>query len=37
LHYKESGQVSDPEYMQAVLNYMIDLIKLAERVEQIGR
>lgn len=37
LHYKESGQVSDQEYLEAVLNYMIDMIKLVERVEQIGR
>ena len=37
LHYKESGQVSDPEYMQAVLNYMVEMIKLIERVERIGR
>jgi len=37
LHYKESGQVSDPAYLQAVLSYMIEMIKLIERVERIGR
>jgi hypothetical protein len=37
LHYKESGQVSDPMYLQAVLNYMVEMIKLIERVERIGR
>jgi len=37
LHYKESGLASDPEYLQAVLNYMIEMIKLIERVERIGR
>ena len=37
LHYKESGQVTDPVYLQAVLNYMVEMIKLIERVERIGR
>ena len=37
LHYKEGGQVSDPVYLQAVLNYMVEMIKLIERVERIGR
>lgn len=36
LHYKERGQISDTEYLQAVLSYMIELAKLVERMEQVG-
>ncbi|MEJ2485304.1 MAG: hypothetical protein P8Y68_06180 [Anaerolineales bacterium] len=36
LHYKERNQISDREYIQAVLNYLIELAKLVEREEQIG-
>ena len=36
LHYKERGQISDREYIQAVLNYLIELAKLIQREEQIG-
>jgi len=36
LLYKERSQVNDREYIQAVLNYLIELAKLIEREEQIG-
>jgi len=36
LHYKERGQISDREYMQAVLGYIIELAKLIEREVHIG-
>jgi len=36
LHYKESDLVSTSEYIEAVLNYMIDMINLIRRVERDG-
>lgn len=36
LHYKERGQITDLEYMRAVIGYMIEMTKLIERMEQIG-
>lgn len=36
LHYKESSQISSHEYLQAVLDYMIELTNLTERIDQIS-
>jgi hypothetical protein len=36
LHYIELGQISDTEYIQAVLIYLIDLTSLVERFDRMA-